>query len=96
MHDCIVFIINHYFVTAVKDDCPVLPKPANGQVEQLPTDRQILPGSIAIYSCDVGLVPDRTRFRECTADLTWSGIPPACIQGYNSFIFDFTSHTFIY
>ncbi len=45
------------------------------------TDGLILPGSIAIYSCDVGLVPDRSRFRECTADLTWSGIPPACIQG---------------
>ena len=56
--------------------------PANGQVEHLLTDGQILPGSIAIYSCDVGLVPDtRSRFRECTADLTWSGIPPSCIQG---------------
>ncbi len=41
----------------------------------------ILPGSVAIYSCDVGLVPDGTRFRECTADLTWSGIPPSCIEG---------------
>ncbi len=74
-------IINRYFVTAVKDECPVLPNPANGQVEQLLTDGQILPGSIAIYSCDVGLVSDRIQFRECTADLTWSGIPPACIQG---------------
>ncbi|XP_064385443.1 uncharacterized protein LOC135334236 isoform X4 [Halichondria panicea] len=75
----------------VKDDCPVLPKPANGQVEQLPTDRQILPGSIAIYSCDVGLVPDRTRFRECTADLTWSGIPPACIQGVRGIVESFSN-----
>ena len=66
---------------AVKDECPVLVDPANGQVEQLLTDGMILPGSIAIYSCDVGLVPDRTRFRECTADLSWSGIPPSCIQG---------------
>ena len=69
------------YLLAVKDECPVLPDPTNGQVEQLLTDGLILPGSIAIYSCDVGLVPDRSRFRECTADLTWSGIPPACIQG---------------
>ena len=66
---------------AVKDECPVLLDPADGQVEQLLSDGLILPGSIAIYSCDVGLVPDRTRFRECTVNLTWSGVPPSCIQG---------------
>ncbi len=77
----IVWYHYRYLVTAVKNECPVLPDPVSGQVEQLLTDGLILPGSIAIYSCDVGLVPDGARFRECMADLTWSGIPPSCIEG---------------
>ncbi len=37
------------------------------------------------------MVPDGARFRECAVDLTWSGIPPSCIQGNWSIVFNYFS-----
>lgn len=64
-----------------KDECPALPNPANGQVELLLVNGQLLPESLAIYSCDVGFRPSGIRFRECTSNHVWSGLSPTCVKG---------------
>ena len=58
--------------------CPAITAPDNGTLE---LTGPFSLGTIATYSCDLGLVSgDRVRY--CVANGTWTGTEPTCATGW--------------
>ena len=55
--------------------CEVLLDPANGMVMLTGRD----PGSMALYSCEMGFMLEGTMTRTCQSDGSWSGTEPTCV-----------------
>ena len=56
-------------------DCGALTAPANGSVD---TSSGTTAGSVALYSCDQGLVLTGSAARVCGSDGRWNPVPPSC------------------
>ena len=55
--------------------CGPLPPPANGSVD---TSSGTTAGSVALYSCDQGLVLTGSAARVCGGKGLWTPAPPTC------------------
>ena len=65
-------------------NCGPLPPPANGDVD---TSSGTTAGSVALYSCDQGLVLTGSAARVCGSDGLWTPAPPTC-EGAKPYIAD--------
>ena len=67
-------------------DCGPLTAPANGAVD---TSSGTTAGSLALYSCDQGLVRTGSAARVCGSDGQWIPGPPTC-EGKPMHVYLFT------
>ncbi len=65
-----------YTVAPLVRMCLSLTPPTNGMISY--TDSTLGLNTVATYTCEDGLTPDRGSTRTCESDGEWSGSSPVC------------------